>query len=187
MDHVRKLQPYLLNGERILWSGKPKQGIVLQPKVALLIPFSLLWGGFAILWNAMVWLHPTFSSDGAPDWIFRLWGMPFLLVGLYMIGGRFLHDAHLRKALAYAVTDQRVLILRGSKLTSLEIDRLPRLDLLERNDGTGSIQFDGSGDAIWNNMNGMGWWVPSLNASARFFRIVEPRYVYELIRQQGRR
>lgn len=122
-------QPYLFPGERILWSGQPKQGLMFTGKDKLLIPFSLLWGGFAIFWNAMVWLAPSIASPGSnPDWFFKLWGLPFLVVGLYVIAGRFFHDAHIRKNLFYAVTDQRILTLRGSKIVSLDVYRLPRLE-----------------------------------------------------------
>jgi hypothetical protein len=34
-------------------------------------------------------------------------------------------------------------------------------------------------------MNGFGFWVPSLGASTQFFRIADPRKVYELIRNQA--
>ena len=121
----QNFQPYLLSGERTLWFGQPKQGLALSGKDALLIPFSLMWGGFAIFWNAMVWLAPfDGSAEGSPDWFFKLWGLPFLVIGLYLIFGRFFHDAYLRKKLFYAVTDQRILTLRGSKFISLDIQRL---------------------------------------------------------------
>ena len=150
---VNPLQPYLLTGERILWTGQPKQGLALTGKDAFLIPFSLMWGGFAIVWNAMVWLAPfDTSTGGGPGWLFKLWGLPFLIIGLYLIAGRFFHDAHIRKKLFYAVTDQRILVLRGSKLTSLDIHRLPRLELSEHRDGSGNLAFEAS-NLPWGGMN----------------------------------
>src|SRR3954451_15422857 len=121
----QRFQPYLFPGESILWAGQPKQGLALTGRDALLIPVSLLWGGFAIFWNVGVW---SFPGKG-PPLFFRLFGLPFLVIGLYVIVGRFFHDAAIRKRLVYAVTDQRILVLRGSKVTSLDIKRLPRLEL----------------------------------------------------------
>jgi hypothetical protein len=181
-------QPYLLPGERVRWSGQPKQGILLGGRDAFLIPFSLLWGGFAIFWNAMVWLAPfgTASDDGSA-WFMRLWGLPFLVIGLYMMVGRFLHDARIRKKTVYAVTDERVLVLRGAKFISLDIQRLPRLELSEHRDGTGTLAFEAGNMMAWGGMNGFGWWLPSLSGgAAQFFRIEGPRKVYELIRSPAR-
>jgi hypothetical protein len=185
---AQSFQPYLFPGERILWSGQPKQGLVLSSKDALLIPFSLMWGGFAIFWNAMVWLAPfATNAAGDPGWLFRLWGLPFLIVGLYLIAGRFFHDAGIRKKLFYAVTDQRILVLRGRRITSLDITRLPRLELSEHRDGTGTLAFEGGNNMSWGGMNGFGLWLPALSNSTNFFRIQNPRKVYELTRNQAHR
>jgi hypothetical protein len=181
---LNPFQPYLLPGERILWTGRPKQGLVLSSRDTLLIPFSLMWGGFAIFWNLGVWtIVPAGGSN--PGWFFRLWGLPFLIIGLYLIFGRFIHDADIRKRLFYAVTDQRVLVLRGSKITSLDLRRLPRLELSEHRDGTGTIAFEEGNSFFTGGRNGFSYWVPALSNATQFFRIENPRKVYELVRNQA--
>lgn len=180
-------QPYLMSGERILWFGQPKQGLALSAKDALLIPFSLMWGGFAIFWNAMLWLEPFGSnSPSDSDWFFRLWGLPFLAMGIYLIVGRFIHDAHIRKTTHYAVSDQRIMKLRGSKITSLDIHRLPCLEFSQGRDGTGTLAFEPSSIMSWGGMNGLSWWVPSSGTTMQFFRVQNAQTVYELVQTQAR-
>src|SRR5207244_5913664 len=91
-----RLAAELEPGERLLWSGRPKQGFVLRGMDALLIPFSLLWGGFAIFWETMVLREASRpQADNVPIF-FVLWGIPFVLVGLFLIFGRFITDARMR-------------------------------------------------------------------------------------------
>ena len=96
----------LLKGEKIIWQGKPAQGLLFTSRDWLLIPFSLLWGGFSIFWEKSV------LDANAPIFM-KLWGVPFVLIGLYLVVGRFLLDAWIRRGMNYAVTDKRVLILRS--------------------------------------------------------------------------
>ena len=186
MAPADRFAPFLLTGEKLLWTGQPRQGLILSGRDSFLIPFSLLWGGFAIFWNGIVWIIP--SHDNGPDWLFKLWGLPFLALGLYMIAGRFWHDAAIRKRLIYAVTTQRVLMLRGmrsAKLVSLDIHRLPRLELSEFRDGTGTIAFEAN-SMFFNGMNGFSLWVPAMSGAAQFSGIADPRQVYELIQTRSR-
>ena len=124
-----KLYGALLPHERLLWQGRPAGGLIFQTSDILAIPFSLLWGGFALFWNVSVWT----IADGAP-WFFKLWGLPFLAVGLYITVGRFFADMWMRNRLLYAVTDRRILILRSysSTIRSYDIQHLPALELEER-------------------------------------------------------
>ena len=133
----------------------------------------------------MVWLAPFGAgADGGPDWLFRLWGLPFLIIGIYIMLGRFFHDAYIRKSLFYAVTDQRILTLHKSGIVSLDINRLPRLECTEHRDGTGTLAFEANNLMSWGGMNGFGLWLPALNAGSRFFRIQHPRQVYDIIRNR---
>jgi len=131
------LRAYLLPGEQVLWQGKPEIRSYMLRGAWYMIPFSLLWGGFAIFWEASALVR------GAPPF-FLLFGIPFLLIGLYMIFGRFYVAAREAENTMYAITDGRVLILSGAFRTSLvelDIDRLPSVELNEGRNGIGSITF----------------------------------------------
>ena len=48
------VQPELTSGESILWAAQPNTSGIFHSEDLYLIPFSLLWGGFAIFWEAAV-------------------------------------------------------------------------------------------------------------------------------------
>ncbi|PWR22882.1 hypothetical protein [Zavarzinia aquatilis] len=167
----------LLAGERVLWEGQPIAGLVLGPKDFILIPFSLFWTGFAVFWNAMAW------KDGS-SLLFQLFGLPFLVVGFFILFGRFWADAYIRRRLFYRVTDQRVMIVRQgpfAELKSLDIQKLPTLELDERSDGRGTIRF---GSCVSGQFGGRAQILPVLDTVPQFYAIENARAVFELIRQQ---
>jgi hypothetical protein len=173
-------QGRLMPGERIVWSGRPQTGLRLTGQDTLLIPFSLMWGGFAIFWEWSV----THTSN-APDF-FTLWGIPFVLAGLYLIAGRFFVDAWVRRYTRYAVTNQRVLILRTmptTKFTSLAIDRLPEVSLDERNNGTGTIRFQQAASPSYTR--GFSGWNPALDPTPQFLAIPDARNVFAQIQRMS--
>ena len=129
----------LLPGERLLWSGQPLGGVRLRSRDWGLIPFTILWCGFAIFWT----VGAAWSGAPVTFWGF---GLIFVAIGLYITIGRFFHDAWLRRRLHYAVTDRRVLRYRGGiggALSSMQIDRLPELSIEDvRADGSGTLRFE---------------------------------------------
>ena len=172
-------QPFLLSGERVLWAGRPKQGLLLHRADAFLLPFSWLWLGFVVSFFLMA---PPTPQDEVPSLLFA--GL-FLAIGIYFAFGRFAHDAMIRRRLSYAVTDQRVLFLRGSNISSLDLQRLPKLELLEHGDKRGTIGFETSPTFLDGARSAnLAIWVPTI-ASAQFVRIENPRSVYQLIRDHG--
>jgi hypothetical protein len=173
-----EIRRQLSGGERVLWSGQPKQGVILRASDALMIPFSLLWGGFAFFWEWSV-----INSD-APGF-FVLWGIPFVLVGLYLIVGRFFVEARQREKTHYAVTNERVLIISGllrPTVKSLSLRTLTDVSLSESSNGEGSITF-GAASALSGMFGGFAGW-PGMSAQVgpRFEVIPKAKAVYEVIR-----
>jgi hypothetical protein len=175
------LSDRLQSGERIIWSGTPAQGVLLTSRDWLLIPFSLMWGGFAIFWEATV-----LTQAKAPNF-FALWGIPFILIASYFIAGRFLFDAWVRRGISYALTNRRILISRSapfSNFTALTLNRLPDASLSERADGRGTIRF-GQQAPIWGR-RGFASWTPSLDPTPQFIAIENARSVFDQIQMASK-
>lgn len=169
----------LLTGERILWSGRPQQGLLFMPRDVYLVPFSLAWCGFAIFWTV------TAAAAKAPGF-FPLWGGMFVAIGLYFVIGRFVVDALIRRGLRYAVTDRRVLIARPlplAKFSVLNLAQLPDIDLSERSNGSGTIRFGRTPASPWSGNSGMSGWTPSLDPTPQFLGIEQARRVFDLIQR----
>lgn len=160
--------------ETLLWSGRPATGVRLQPSDALMIPISLMWGGFAFFWEYMV-------VRGHAPFFFMLWGIPFVLVGIYLIVGRFFWDAYQRGNTYYAVTNQRLLFVRrglGGKVTSLPLRTVPAVEVSDSG-GRGTITF-GSNPFWWMAMSG---WPGAKQAAPSFISIDDPSTVANIVRR----
>jgi hypothetical protein len=177
-DEVRR---QLGSGERLLWSGQPRQGLILRGSDIFLIPFSLLWGGFAFFWEWEV-IH----SDAPP--FFVLWGVPFVLIGIYLIAGRFFVEAKQRAQTCYAVTNERILIISGlfrRTIKSLSLRTMTDVSLSESANGEGSITF-GAASAISSMFGGFSSWPGMNNQAPRFDVIPNAKSVYDTIRAAQR-
>jgi hypothetical protein len=96
-----------------------------------------MWGGFAIFWEAAV-----IYSD-AP-WFAKLWGVPFVLIGIYLMVGRFFVDAKRRTRTFYGFTRERAVIVSGlfvTRIKSVNLRTLAETTLEERADRSGTILF----------------------------------------------
>jgi hypothetical protein len=181
LDNQAAIREQLSSGEHILWSGAPLSGVRLRKADAFRIPFSLMWGGFAIFWEV------TAITSGAPVF-FWLWGIPFVLIGLYLIVGRFFFEAYRRANTFYGVTNERVLIVTkglGARVKSLNLRTLSDVTLSGSANERGSLTFGSSpwGTAAW--LGGSGW--PGVQAAPSFELIEHPRRVYDVVREAQRK
>jgi hypothetical protein len=166
-------------GERLLWSGAPRQGVVWRPTDLVAIPFGLLWGGFAIFWEIM-------ALRGGPIF-FALWDLPFVVIGLHLIVGRFFYDAWRRRHTYYGLTSQRAIIATRSpaqSLRSYDLGSLTNVVLQESGNGAGSILLgSGLAPSPWMRHTGL----LSMHVDNAFEMISDAKRVFDLLReaQQG--
>lgn len=135
----------LLPEERIYWSGQPQQGFFLRNSDALMIPISLLWGGSMFLWEFLA------LTKKAP-FFFMLCGIPFVLIGLYCIVGRFFADVIRRRKTYYALTNKRVLIISGINKQNtkiIELIKTSEINISTKRNGKGTITFGSLPPMAW--------------------------------------
>lgn len=173
---------FLGSNESLQWAGRPQGGFLFRKSDALLIPFSLVWGGFAAFWEFTV-----YNSD-APGF-FLLFGSVFVLVGLYLIVGRFFFDIVRRSKTVYGLTNERALILAGvfgQSLKSVDLKSASEVSLQLSSDGRGTIVF-GSISGTQSMFYNLSW--PGFGQSSfPMFELVEdPSHVYQLVQKaQGK-
>jgi hypothetical protein len=171
----------LQRDERLLWKGRPRGGIRLRSSDAYLIPFSLLWGGFAIFWEFSALF--TVPKKDPTVWVFPLFGVPFVLVGLYLVFGRFFVDARMRARTEYGLTNRRAIIVSGlfsTTVKSIDLRSTPEITLTEKADRSGTITF---GSAPSYGRMQYNPWLPGGSAQPTFDMIEDARNVYALIEQ----
>lgn len=128
------LSPYISGDDSVLWLGRPENIRLFEASDIFTIPFSLLWCGFAVFWEWVVWRSGALL-------FFRLWGIPFVLVGLYLVIGRFIHRLYLLKHTHYAITTTKLIRNQNGKIDVLHKNALPEMRVSTRADGSGSVHF----------------------------------------------
>lgn len=113
-DSAASVRARLAVDEHVLWTGGPDPAVLLGPQDVFLIPFSLLWAGFAVFWEIAV-----VTSD-APL-IFCLSGVPFLLVGAHITVGRFIVKRWLASRSTYVLTDRRAIVVLPRSTVELRL------------------------------------------------------------------
>ena len=191
IDSNSEISRELDSDEKLLWSGCPRDGIILRSSDVLMIPLSIFWLGFTIFWMAgatgSLWISDGEKEAAAFSFIFPLFGLPFVAVGLYMAIGRFWVDKAMREKTVYGVTNERVIIRSGlfsRTVKSLNIHTLSDISLKEKDDGSGTISL-GPSNPMNGMLEGMNWW-PGMGqySSPSIDSIPDARSVYNIIREQ---
>jgi len=176
VEKATEVDLLLLPGETLLWSDRPDPHRAFAPNDVWLIPFSLLVGGFAIYWEVGSLAHLQSGLDA-----FALWGIPFVLIGQFLIWGRYLYKRWDRHRIVYAVTSRRLLTVRGTNFRSVFLGGLRAINQSTRSDGSGSLDFGSA--SFWGGMwanTGLDWFNLRAGVPA-FYDIQDVRNVYRLI------
>ncbi len=140
------LQRELESDERVLWGGRPDRGRWFMPVDWLLVPFSLFWCGFVVLWEALALTAVGAKGVGIVGYAFPLFGLPFVIIGLYLVFGRFLVRRWIRNRTFYALTDKRAICVAPSlpgsgSVTSVWLAGFPAVETRLVSDGRGTVSI----------------------------------------------
>ena len=165
-----ELRPHLNSGEKLLWAGRPAQGIVLTRQDGYLIPFGVLLVAA---------------------------GLRFIPMVIYIvIVGRLLANLWYRSRLIYGVTDRRAIILSGMRRRSVQsiyFSSLITLKLEERRNRSGTIYLGEDRPAYQHDphdgseFGGFGPSGQTRLGEEQFFRIVDAKKVYTTLHEAIRR
>jgi hypothetical protein len=183
----QKLQLELDTDERLLWSGQPRQAMRFRELDVVWIPLSLFIGGSLFFFEYLA--IKEMMQEGDRGFSLVLWGLPFVLIGVFFIVGRFFWDSYRRSRLYYGLTNRRVIILvglRSRKVTSLALQRLNEISLKERSDKSGDIIFGptiGLSQAVWSKAIWVGMCGECTEIFPTFELVENARQVYDMIRK----
>lgn len=130
-------QSELLEGEEILWMGKPVMWKLFTSHDWLLIPF-----GFIQLLFFRLWLSQTPDND----LLMRIILTVAIIYDLYLIIGRFFYKTWRKKYTNYVVTNRRLLILTslfGRRLRVISLNTLITLEMTLSINQIGNLVFAG--------------------------------------------
>lgn len=106
-DHI------LAHDEEILWQGRPSGRLRIPPGHLPKAIFGLVYALFAVVWISLA-LTIAADTTGGIGFLFPLFGLPFVLIGLWMMIGIPVWNAILRRNSFYTLTNRRGFI--GSDL-----------------------------------------------------------------------
>ena len=74
-----ELHAELSGRETLVWTGQLLRRVIFHARDWFAIPFSLMWGGFAVFWEMGVTGHVGARGVGGAPSFMQLWGVPFVL------------------------------------------------------------------------------------------------------------
>lgn len=134
----------LHRAERILWQGRPLRRVQLGHFGIWL--FAVPWTAFAAAWMTFATAGAQASQEGefaVVSWVFPLFGVPFVLVGLGLMAIPLCPLYGARRTI-FAVTDSRMIRLRlGRTLNSETVaaERVGTINRVEKSDGSGTLKI----------------------------------------------
>lgn len=142
MDLQMIVDNELDRGERLLWTGQPKTLRFVLFSLPLVI-FAIPWTGFSVFWMLGTLYFGQKMDGGILGWIFPLFALPFLLIGLGMLSTPFWISRRMKKTV-YAVTNKRAIIFVKGFSTSVKSYDSKNISSINKR-----VKADGSGDLLF--------------------------------------
>lgn len=104
-----------------------------------MIPFSIMWCAFAVFWESSV-------VTGRGSVFAELWGVPFMVIGVYLVVGRFAYKRYRKGRTAYGITSQRAVIADRRSFSDMPLQHQPVTVRRTRDGRHASIVFGSTAD-----------------------------------------
>jgi hypothetical protein len=135
-------------GEKTQWVGYPiPKKFAIKEGIPSFV-FGIPWTAFVVFWESLA------IKSGSV--FMTLWGVPFIVVGLYLLTSPFWEYLRARRTI-YVVSNKRLIILNGLLRPSRRSFAPPDIGSVEvvaDHDGVGSIVFarerESDGEGGWN-------------------------------------
>ena len=139
----------LKNDEKVIWTGKPEIRKMFSFYDRFLIPISIILAALLFLYEFMAISNLFYSLEKYDRIVFNYLmmfciGSLFTIFGVYFLIGRFIVKMFIKKNTFYAITDNRIIIIRNgfhNKVKAKDINQLKSMDLSEIKNGVGTISF----------------------------------------------
>lgn len=167
--------------EIIIWQGQSSTKKMIAYGDYMYIPFSLMWVGFVLFWeySTIIYHYP---------FIFHFFGVPMVLIGLYMAFGRFIYKVYKKKRSCYVLTNKRAIEaydikwLKRNEKPLAEVGRMIRF--VDNKDGYGCLVFDDINPAYMMKLNdGMEFIRRKLRKVTGFYDIPDAEAVYQEVQR----
>jgi hypothetical protein len=131
--------------EKLIWADQPLPRLYQWQAIGAVL-FGIPWTAFAVFWVAMTARATSHAKGLGPLFLFPLFGIPFILIGLGMLTSPFWLRRKAYRSI-YVITSKRAVVMEGRifggvKVQSFMPDRLPSMTRKERADGTGDLIFE---------------------------------------------
>lgn len=143
--NVEEEKSPLIEGENLIWSGKPKKSAFIVNKILVMAPFALIWLGID---SAII--TAFFSTGAVNDVLFFI--IPFFAIHLFPVWvwlGNILTANKKWKNTKYYITDKRIIIQNGfiaSNYQTVYYKDIKNVNLhvgiIDKLLGVGDIYFD---------------------------------------------
>lgn len=175
-DLQLEIKPYLDGRESLLWCDKPVKKIIFTLNDVFTTLFGIFWLAFSLFWVFSAYMAT--SETTGPSKIFPLFGIPFVLVGVYLLFFRHIVSYFKRKNIIYALTEKRVLVVhfgRSKYVQEYKYEHISNISLKTNENDVGSIYFFTGGFHYNNNRN--------YSSTSGIFGIKDTKKVYKILSQ----
>lgn len=175
-DLKLEINPYLDADEDVIWCDKPVKKIVFTSADIFTTLIGVVWLSFSVFWVFSAYIA-TEASDSSFK-IFPLFGIPFVLTGLYLLFFRHVVSLVKRKNIVYVLTNKRAIVVHTGKRQYVQEYRYENISNIQMkcdDNDIGSIFFL-TGEIRYNNGR-------SYSSTSGIFGIKDTKKVYKILSQ----